>query len=284
MEREVERALARWLLSGTLRTASVVFLLVVSGCADVDIQGPGWNWDGEFDSAWNTDYAAAEGFSFRAAAMPVISLSGMAGSVEIVGHTDLTEVVVEGVRRVRSDSEADAREHLASLAVDHWTSGGTVFIETVQPKLSHGRSYQVEYRVDVPAGTKVIVRQAAGPVEIRTLSGDVDVGVMAGPVTFRDLTGNVQATAMAGAINASVTLPARGVVDLRSSSGDISLSIPAATSAALRATAVTGRVRAVGLALVDEDPRASVLQGTLADGDGMIHLEAVAGDITVTGR
>jgi len=285
MKMGVERwGRARRFLGGTLRVASAATLLVVAGCTDVDIQGPDWNWDGEFDTAWNADYAAEEGFLYRAATTPVVSLSGIGGSVEIVGRTDITEVLIEGVRRVRSYSEADAREHLTELAVDRGTSGDTVFIQTVQPKLSRGRSYQVEYRVEVPAGTTAIVRQVAGPVEVRTVAGDVDVRVSAGSVTLRDLTGSVRGTVIAGGVDASVTLPSHGIVDLRSNAGDINLSIPAETSAALRAATVTGHVRSVGLVLVDEDPRASVLQGTLADGDGMIRLEAVAGDITVKGR
>ena len=98
------------------------------------------------------------------------------------------------------------------------------------------------------------------------------------------MTGDVRASVIAGGINASLEVRPDGVVELLNSAGDISLSIPVETSASLRAVAVTGVVRLLGLSSNDEDPRPSVFRGKLSAGDGTIRLETVAGDITVRGN
>jgi len=267
-----------------MKVACAAMLLVVPGCADVDISGPDWAWDGDFGQAWDTTYAAQADFRFRVGSLGALSLTGLAGSVKIVGRVDATAIVVAGIRRVRSYSEADARAHLSELAVEVSESDGTVFVETAQPRMGRGRSYQVEYRIEVPVPTAVTLRQVAGPVDVAAVGGNVDADLTAGSLSLRDLTGNVRAAVVAGSVDATLSLGAGGTVDLRSTAGDIGLSIPTGTSAHLRAVAAAGLVRALGLALVDEDPRASVLQATMADGAGSIRLETGVGDITVKGR
>jgi DUF4097 and DUF4098 domain-containing protein YvlB len=142
----------------------------------------------------------------------------------------------------------------------------------------------VDYRIQVPDRTNLIVAQAAGPVEIRSVSGTVDLDLAAGGATLYDLTGNIRAAVAAGSLDATVALLPRGQVELRVATGSIVLSVPRQTSTWLRATAAAGTIRVVDLALVDQDPRASVLEASLGGGDGTIRLETAAGDITVKGR
>jgi len=259
-------------------------LLILAGCADVTIQGPDWTWDGAVDDARSTDYSAEAVFRYPVAAAETLSLAGVAGSVEIVGIADASGIVVEGVRRVRSDSEPDARAHLPELGVDVWASGGTLFVQTRRPTLNHGRAYEVEYRIQVPSGTDLTVTHVSGPVEVRSVNGDVQVHAVAGALKLLDLRANVEAVVVTGAVNAAVTLPREGIVELRNNTGDIRLSVPTETSATLRAATTTGAVRVVGVALTDEDPRAGVLKAIMGDGEGTIRLETVIGDITVQGN
>lgn len=278
------RGLARRRFLDSLKVASVVTLLVPAGCGDVDIHMPDVTWDGDFGEVSNTDYEAQTPFRYEFGASGTLSLSGVAGTVEIVGSSDASGIVVEGVRRVRSDSRLDARAHLSDLRVDVRESAGTLFVQTRQPRASHGRVYEVEYRIEVPSGSNLSVVQTSGPIEIRSVHGDVGVTGVAGTVTLSDLTANVRASVVAGAVDASVALPPNGVVEIRNSSGDIRLSVPTETSASLSAATATGAVRLVDLTVIDQDPRVSVLRGTMSDGDGTIRLETVSGDITIQGR
>jgi hypothetical protein len=256
----------------------------LAACGDVEIQAPDWPGDGDlFGEVKNTNFSAEASFAYTLAAAPTLSLSGVAGSVEIVGSSSSTSVVVEGVRRVRSESSADADRHLADLQVDLWESDGTLFVETRRPSVNRGRAYEVDYRITVPEGTNLRIKQASGPVEVRSVQGDVDIALAAGGVTLESLAANVRTTVMAGEIQASLAVPAGGHVELLSTTGNISLSIPAATSASLRAITTTGDVQLVGLSLDDEDSRRSVFRGTMGGGNGTIRLETVAGDITING-
>jgi hypothetical protein len=263
---------------------AVVTLPILAGCADVDIHGPDWTWDGDLGEVRNTDHAAQAPFRYPAAAAETLSLRGVAGSVEIVGSADASGIMVEGLRRVRSDSELDAQAHLPSLTVDVWSSGGTLFVETRRPAVNHGRAYEVEYRIEVPTGTNLTVVHVSGPVEIRSVSRDVQVDAVAGALTLLNLTARVQATVVTGSVDASVALPPNGLVELRSSTGNIHLSLPTETSASLRAATVSGAVHVVDVELTDEDPRAAVLKAIMGGGDGTIRLETALGDITVQGR
>jgi hypothetical protein len=278
------RGRARGRFLDSLKVAPVATLLFLAGCGDVDIHMPDVTWDGDFGEVSNTDHEAQAPFRYEFGASGTLSLSGVAGTVEIVGSSDAPGIVVEGVRRVRSDSRLDARTHLSDLRVEVRESAGTLFVQTRQPMASRGRVYEVEYRIEVPSGSNLSVVQASGPIEIRSVHGDVGVTGVAGTVTLVDLTANVRASVVAGSVDASVALLPNGVVELRNSSGDIRLSVPTETSASLSAATTMGAVRLVDLTVVDQDPRASVLRGTMADGDGTIRLETISGDITIQGR
>jgi hypothetical protein len=268
----------------SLKIASLTTASMLGGCEEVDIHVPGWSWDGDFGEVWNTDHHAEA--TFRQVVPPAdrVSLIGVAGSVEIVGRPDAAGIVVEGVRRVRSYSDADAQEHLPDLAVRFREAGGTLFVETRQPAFNHGRAFEVEYRVEVPSGTDLTLVHVSGPIEIRSVSGDVDVQAAAGPVALSDMTANVRAVVASGDVDASVALPRGGLVELQTGSGDIRLSLPAETSASLRAATSSGAVHVIDLALIDQDPRAAVLRAIMADGDGTIRLDTASGDITLQGH
>jgi hypothetical protein len=254
--------------------------LVLAGCADIDFNGPDSGWGG----VWNTDYAAEKQVRREIGATATLSLSGVAGRVEITGSVSAGGIVVEAALRVRSHSTEDARAHLDELAVNVRESGSTAYVETRQPERSGGRKYEVDYRIQVPDWTNLTVVQAAGPIEIRSVSGSVGLDLAAGAVTLLELTGNVRAAVAAGGVDASVALLPHGHVDLRVGAGSIVLNVPKQTSAWLRAVTAAGTIGLVDLALVDQDPRASVLEASLGGGDGTIRLETAAGDITVKGR
>lgn len=266
------------------RIASITTAMILAGCGELEIYGPDWSWDGDFGGVWNTDHHAEATFRQVAAPAERVALTGVAGSVEIVGRADAPGILVEGIRRVRSYSRADAQEHLPDLEVGFRESGGTLFVETRQPAFNHGRAYEVEYRIEVPSSTDLTLVHVSGPVEVRSVSGDVDVEAVVGPVALSDLTANVRATLASGDVDASVALPPGGLVELQTGSGDIRLTVPSETSASLTAATTSGVVHVVDLVLSDQDPRPAVLRAIMADGNGTIRLDTASGDITVRGH
>jgi len=223
----------------------------IAGCTDVDIHAPDvWDgWDSDFPGTRSRDFTAQVSFEsrFDAATLTALSLTGMAGTVELVGGPG-SHVVIQGVRRVRSDSQADADRSLQSLAVEASQRGTTLHVSTRQPERTGGRAYEVDYRIVVPDGIDLFVELVAGEID------------------------------------AVATVAEGGVIDLSNVAGGIALEIPSSTSASLRAEVVTGSIHVSNLVVDDRDPRAGVLRGTLGSGDGSITLSTVAGVVTVTGR
>lgn len=221
---------------------SSISLLV--GCTDVDIHSPDWDWDDDFPNGLDQRAIAQASFTFGPMSGETLSLIGIGGSVEVVGSPTASGMVVEGIRRVRSESEADAQEHLADLQVNIIEADGTVFIETVQPKMSWGRAYEIDYRITVPQEVALVLRLVGGPIDVRSVQGDLDIG---------------------------------GV------SCDVTLGILKTTSAMLRASTMTGSVRLVNLELTDGHSSRFAVQGRLNGGEGTIRLNTMTGDITVRG-
>jgi hypothetical protein len=264
--------------------ACLLACLAVWGCADVNIHGPDWRWDGDGFVPPDTRASAEAPFDFQQPAGGVLSLRAIAGAVEIVGATDAHEIHIRGTRRVRSGSHADALQRLEDLQVQVSRSGETVLVETRQPKRSDGRSYEVDYRITVPATSDLVLDYVAGALTVRSVEGNVHAAGVSGGATLTDVEGNVGVALASGDITARLTVPLDGSVDLANAAGNISLEIPRTTSAALSAESLTGAVQILNLDLHDLDPRARVVRGTLADGRGRIDLRSTAGSITVRGR
>jgi hypothetical protein len=218
------------------------------GCTDLDIHTAAV-WDPDALEVRNRDFSARAPFSmqFDGAALTTLSLTAVAGTVDIVDGEG-TEVSIEGVRRVRSDSQLDADRSLETLDVDVSQSDATLHVATRQPRETAGRGYEVDYRIVVPSGFDLFVELVAGK------------------------------------IRASVVMGENGVVDFVNVAGDIELEIPTSTSASLRADVVAGTIHVSNLALDDQDPRAGVVRGALGSGGGSIMLSTVAGNVTLKGR
>jgi DUF4097 and DUF4098 domain-containing protein YvlB len=105
---------------------------------------------------------------------------------------------------------------------------------------------QVDYRIEVPAGTSVSVDADAGAVSVTGITAAVRIDAGAGAVRLRNVTGEVEVTATAGAVTGTgltntttvesdggsvdltFTAPAHSV-DVTTDAGDITLRLPSGT-------------------------------------------------------
>ena len=97
-------------------------------------------------------FSASEDFNYKIAIKnrTSLQLNAINGSVEIEGTTNIDSVAISGERRVESDSQADADEHLQDLSVEISENEDKISIWTEQPDQSSGRNYIVEYNIQVP--------------------------------------------------------------------------------------------------------------------------------------
>jgi hypothetical protein len=257
-------------------------ILISCGDSDVNIVGGGVN----FPPFRNTDFEAKEPFSFEVEIenRSRVRLQGESGEISIIGISGANSVMITGMKRVRSDSAPDAEEHLQELEVNVQSPANEVFVETIQPQVTEGRRYIVDYTITLPKDWDIQLTNANGVVIVDSIDNDVTVNNVNGDVTLIDIVGSALVNLVNGIIDSEVTLPLNGTIDLKTVNGNINLAIPANTSAGFSATVTIGSISDSNLMFQNEVRTSTSLSGTLGIGQGTISLEVEgAGNITVTG-
>jgi hypothetical protein len=239
---------------------SLALCLVWGGCSDDNGTGSG----GDVD---DTSFSAEETFRFRLdlAGHEGLRLEGVSGSIAITDVAGSDSIVIAGVRRVRSESIEDAEDHLPLLEVSVQDLSDEVFVETDQPEQSHGRSYEVDYDIHLPAAM------------------DLDVMTVNGEVVLSDVLGDALVDLVNGQIVGEITIGAGGTMAMTVVNGTIDLGIPKTTSAEFAASVLNGYITDSDLVFQDRQSTANSLTGTLGGGDGTISLVVTNGTINVAG-
>ena len=206
------------------------------------------------------------------------------GTVAVTGDQPAGTVIVEGVRRVRSDGLQDAQDRLNDISVRVTELGNAINVTTEHLQDPDGRSYEVDYRIFVPPTFEVDVEQVNGEIDVQELRVGIVVNSVNGGVDVIDVSGDLRVNVTNGAIDASVTMRAGGIVDLRTVNGGIALDVPTNTSSTLEATVVNGSIEITNLLLNGQTITSSRVTGTLGGGDGTITLNVTNGGIEAIGR
>ncbi len=234
----------------------------------------------------NTNFEAVESFNF---VVPVLNqtlftLIGVNGEINISGDAGANSVTITGVKRVLSDSVEDAQANLQNLTISVLDLPNEIRVETVQPSISGGRSYIVNYTVTLPKFLKNNVTNLNGTVALDSIDNDVTVLNMNGTAALTNINGSASASILNGLIQGDVTLPLNGVIELTTLNGDIDLEIPVTTTAVLSASVTIGTITTQNLVLNNVVSTPTFLSGTLGSGQGTIQLETKqTGNITLTG-
>jgi hypothetical protein len=246
---------------------------------------------------------AVEPFSFTVNVANQIRfrIEGINGLIDVVGVPGAATVEIRGERRVRSKSEADARDYLRNLEVWVSDSNNEVFVKTVQPQETQGRNLEVTYYISIPADWETIANNANGNVRVDSLTGKVSVALANGNVQMQEIlgnltigltNGNVSLAAITGGalvalvngnISAGVTLPQNATCEMNTVNGTIALRIPQSTSARFSADVTNGAINVTGLVIHDVITTPKSVSGRLAEGRGKIALKTVNGNIGVNG-
>ncbi|MGD2152041.1 MAG: DUF4097 family beta strand repeat-containing protein [Gemmatimonadales bacterium] len=237
------------------------------------------------------EYIAEDMFSFTVdvTTQARLHIEATNGTVTIAGVTVPDRLRVNGTRQVRSSwSQLDADGYLEILEVSVEETPDTFLVATDEPPASSGREYTVNYEIEVPDGLEVTVVSGNGDVTVVRFKNRVDVTAASGDVTLEDIEGSAAIQLVNGEVDAEVTLPLDGVVDVEVETGDITLRIPASTSAELylEVGCCGWTLEHLNLQNKSETPpgvRPVVLTGTLGDGQGTISLVLGNGIITVIG-
>ena len=238
------------------------------------------------DRVDNTDSIAEETFSFEVMVenQAGVKVESVNGEIQMTGAADTNAVGMTGVRRVGSDSVEDAKAHLDKLEVRVTDSAFEILVKTIQPKNSKGRNYETDYVITLPEDLEVSINHINGDIMVGKVKETVSVKHINGRIRLDDISGSAFAKLVNGQIDARLTLPTNGTVDIETINGSIDLSIPKSTSAVFSASVVNGGISMVGLDLHDIGVQSlHALRGVLLDGKGKIELTTVNGGIVVRG-
>jgi putative adhesin len=241
--------------------------------------------DDSFFNVDNNDYSAEESFLIEQLVGSLIELElrGINGEIEIAGVPDLETVTITGTRKVESDSQEDADEHLEDLSVRVRTIGNKLLVETIQPEDNQGRNYTIDYTIEIPQDFELEIQNVNGTVSIENIINLVSVDNVNGNIVLNEITGSVLVDLVNGTINGEVTLPLNGLIDMRNVNGIVILNIPEDTSAMFAASVTNGNIDMNNLELQDVEVGSSFVNGTLGNGEGNIILSLVNGNIDVNG-
>jgi hypothetical protein len=211
----------------------------------------------------------------------LLTIHGANGTIAVKGAIDANEVIIEGVRSVRSDGRRDAERHLDLLDVAVHSGPREVSVETVQPKHSSGRTYIVDYEITIPADWDVVLQNGNGTVCVGDLDGDVEVGNGNGNVTLDDVYGSSWIDLGNGIVDALVFLPDGGEMVYAVGNGMIKVALQPDPSAEFSATVGNGPIVLSGLTLHQTSSGPGFLKGILGDGHGLIDLSVGNGSVEV---
>ncbi len=289
------RRASYWRLAALIPLMIIAFIFTI-GTGDVEVDLNDWrgwngwgNWDGlgcELDGVDNTDFEKLESFSFDVVVVnqTQFNLNGISGNVTITGMPGASSVIITGEKRVQSESDEDAQTFLQELTVNVDELPNEVRVETDRPQCNEGRNYIVDYTITLPDFLKTQVNIISGDVTADAMESDLVLNNLSGDITITNIHGSADIDMFNGTIEAEVTLPLNGKIDLNTFDGDINLSIPENTSAEFSATVANGTISVTNLDLLNKVETSTSQRGRLGSGQGSISLKAgQSGDIDVIG-
>lgn len=262
----------------------VLTLLTAWGCVEidtnVDINNPG-----NVSNVTEHEFFAEETVVVE---LPVINhtrirLETVSGDIEIEGQIDAHSVIVTAQKWVGSKRMADAEEHLQELETRVTDHNDEILVQTLQPENTENREYHVDYHITLPSNLEIEVTHVNGDIIVYDVESPVWVDSTNSHVFLSNIFGNVDVNLSNGSINSTMTLPVNGEIRFSTGNGNLDLSIPTSTSAMLGAYVVNGFITVSTLEFDGAEQTTQSLTGTLGNGEGVIELGAINGNISVIG-
>jgi DUF4097 and DUF4098 domain-containing protein YvlB len=153
-----------------------------------------------------------------------VFLGNVSGDVA-VKTWDKAEVRIEALKVSEASSEAKAKENIGQVTIEITRESGVLRIDTKYPQRKtfwggDSVSVSVDYKLWVPAGASVEVKSISGDVDLEALGGAVKARVISGSVTLRKAAAGADLTTVSGDLTIE---DVAGNVYLKTVSGDIDI-------------------------------------------------------------
>jgi DUF4097 and DUF4098 domain-containing protein YvlB len=162
------------------------------------------------------------------------------GGVTVKGW-DRKEIFVRAKIQTWSETEAEAQTLALQIGIE--TGGGNIHAEG--PENRDRRGWAVSFEVSVPRNSNLSLKAHNGGIGVSDVRGQIEFGTMNGGVSLRRLAGNVKGRTMNGGV--SIDLAGNGWdgegMDVTTTNGGVTLSIPENYSARLETGTVNGGLK-----------------------------------------
>lgn len=204
-----------------------------------------------------------------------LSLENVNGSVRVAAW-DEARVRIEATKRAGSERA------LEELEVEITGEGDRVAVRTRHPRPRFlGGGGSVEYRVSVPRGARVHVKNVNGRVEVDGVAAAVEAATVNGSVEVAGAAGEVRASAVNGSVEAVLArVDAAGRSRLSTTNGSVRLTLPSDASAEIEGSTVNGSV-GVDFELADGRKSRRKVEGRIGQGGARFELSTVNGSVHV---
>lgn len=163
----------------------------------------------------------------------------MNGGISIKGW-ERNEILVRARIQTHAPSEAEAKELSSQVRIE--TAGGKIF--ATGPENRNDHSWSVSYEIFVPLRSNVSLKTNNGGISISDVVGNLEFSALNGGVNLSRVGGTVRGATTNGGLNVELS-GARWegeALDVRTTNGGVSMSIPENYSAHLETATVNGRL------------------------------------------
>jgi hypothetical protein len=162
------------------------------------------------------------------------------GGVTVRGW-DRNELLVRAKIHTWADTDAEAQALAGQVRIE--TSGANIHAEG--PETRDHQGWAVSFEVSVPSNSNLSLKAHNGGIGVSDVRGQIEFSALNGGVSLRRLAGNVKGQTMNGGL--SIELAGNGWdgegMDVRTTNGGVSLSIPENYSAHLETGTVNGGLK-----------------------------------------
>jgi len=205
------------------------------------------------------------------------------GGIRVEGW-DQPDVLVRAVVQTWGETDAEARDVLGAVRVN--AAGARVTAEGPTRDGDRGRrGWSVSYRIWAPRQTALDLVARNGGVSIHAMQGEARFTTTNGGVTLEDVAGRVTGRTVNGGVNVRLS-GARwdgAGLEVETTNGGVTLTLPRDYSAALDVSTVNGGLRS-DLPVTLLDGRGRELRTTLGSGGPLLKVRTKNGGVRLNAR
>jgi hypothetical protein len=231
----------------------------------------------EVHDTWTRSYTVKPGV--------VLEVHEMFGLVHVdAGEGDA--IVVNATRFMKAPTEEAAKARLAGFVIAETVTADRVMLDGTGQGASPvaDESRRVEYRITVPRSAAVTIRSVASEIRVTGIAGVLHVESTHGEITGNGLGNGADVRIVNGTVRLDFGTFGASGVRCQLTNGEIVVTVPADTKAAIAASIVNGEIRTEKLSVAVREQSGRSLTGTIGGGGPDIRLDLVNGDLRIVGK